>query len=329
MTFIFKILLTTLTSFIIFTLRGQDAYFSQFFANRLYLNPGWAGIEEYNRLSLNYRNQWPSANNNFVTYQASYDQFVEPLHGGIGIKVFNDNQGKGIISEFGISAIYSYHLYVSRSVTINAGFETSYIQRRLNTSNFIYGDMLNPDGSVNPQGAESYGNFRKSYPDFALGLTGFYKNFYTGTAMYHLLKPVHSLSNDPDALLSRKFTYFAGGIIPVYEKRLGKEVFQISPNLIYVQQRNLSQLNYGLEFLYESIYVGGIWLRQNLGINYSSLIFSAGITADKIRLRYSYDFQLSHPSISLPALGSHEVSLILLMNAKKKKKHRAIKCLKI
>jgi type IX secretion system PorP/SprF family membrane protein len=329
MTLSFTILLTIMCCFLLHPLKGQDPYFSQFFANRLYLNPAWAGVEECRRLSINYRNQWPSTENPYLTYSAAYDQYLEPLHGGIGITVFSDNQGKGTITQFGISGIYSYHLNVTRSLSINAGFQTSYVQRMLNTRNFVFGDMLNSNGSISPNGAENYGNYSVSYPDFSFGLTSFYKNFYSGAAMFHLLKPAHSVSDDPDALLSRKFTFFSGALIPIYEKRLGKEFLQISPNFIYIQQKSLSQLNYGMEVLYNDTYVGGVWLRQNLGIKYSSLILSAGFAADKLRVRYSYDYQLSNPAVSLPALGSHEISFILSLNEGKKKKLRAIKCLKI
>ena len=321
-----KTLLTIIISIIFTNLCGQDLYFSQFFANRLYLNPAWAGVDECRKLSLNYRNQWPTADNSYVTYSASYDQYVEPLHGGIGISVFNDNQGKGVLTEFGISAIYSYHLYFSRTTTINAGFQVGYVQRRLNTNNFIYGDMLNPDGTILPQGSENYGVYSTEYPDFAFGMTGFHKNFYTGISMYHLFNPLPSFSTSPETRLARKFIFFAGGIIPVYEKRLGKEVVRVSPNIIYIQQKNFNQLSYGFEALYKDAYVGGIWLRQNLGINFSSLVFSGGLTIDKFRVRYSYDCRLSHPSIALPPDGSHELSLILTMDSEKKKIQRTIKC---
>jgi type IX secretion system PorP/SprF family membrane protein len=325
----FKILLTILSCLIHTGLFGQDPYFSQFFANRLYLNPAMAGMEEFRRLSLNYRNQWPLSGNQYVTYSASYDQYVEPLHGGIGFSVYNDNQGNGIITQFGASLIYAYHLNVSRDLSINAGFQTSFVQRKLNTTHFIYGDMLNPDGSIQDFGAESTGNHVKAYPDFAFGLTAFYKNFYTGASMFHLLKPTQSLSEDPNAVLSRKLTFFSGLLIPIYERRLGKEVLQLSPNIVFIKQRNLAQINSGCEFLYKNGYLTGVWLRQNLGIRFNSLIFSAGYTHDKIRLRYSYDHQLSSPTVALPALGSHELSFILIMESSNKNKRHAIKCLKI
>ena len=61
---------------------AQDAAFSQFFANPIYLNPAMAGSNICPRLSLNYRNQWPGIGKTYVTYSATYDQYVEQLGGG-------------------------------------------------------------------------------------------------------------------------------------------------------------------------------------------------------------------------------------------------------
>ncbi len=298
---------------------SQDPSFSQFYANRLYLNPAWAGVgDAERRLFLNYRNQWPGIDNAYVTYSVSYDQFMKPMHGGFGIRVMNDVQGGGAINQLTLAADYSYHLYVSRELTITAGFEAGYVQRQLNASKYHFTDE-----------SESYGNLKTDFPDFTMGFAGFYRNFYGGVSMAHLLKPMQSVSADPNSRLPRKLSVFAGGMIPVYERHLGKEVLQLSPNIIFVQQKSFTQLNYGMEGLLKNEFLAGIWLRQNLGLHFSALIFSAGYVTNNFRIRYSYDYQLSNPTVKLPPMGTHEISLIVIPDGKKKIKHRAIKCPKI
>ncbi len=298
---------------------SQDPSFSQFFANRLYLNPAWAGVGDADRrFFLNYRNQWPGIDNAYVTYSMSYDQFMSPLHGGFGVRVMNDVQGNGAINQLSMSGIYAYHLYVSRELTITAGFEAGYVQRQLKASSFHFTDE-----------SERYGDLKTDFTDFAVGLAGFYRGFYGGVSMAHLLKPAQSVSADPNALLPRKLTVFAGGMIPVYERHLGKEVLQLSPNLVYIQQQSFSQLNYGMEGLVKNQFLAGVWLRQNVGLHFSALIFSVGYVTNNFRIRYSYDHQISSPTIKLPPMGTHEISLIVTPDGKKKIKHRAIKCPKI
>ena len=58
---------------------GQDVAFSQFYANPVYLNPALAGIRICPRVTLNYRNQYPSLGDNYVTYNASFDMYSRTL----------------------------------------------------------------------------------------------------------------------------------------------------------------------------------------------------------------------------------------------------------
>ena len=310
---------------------AQDAFFSQFYANRLYLNPAWAGVGNEKRIFLNYRNQYPGIGSIYNTYTLSFDQFTDGLHGGVGFSLSNDVQGGGAMNQINISTMYSYHLKAGRFLSFAGGLQASVISRMVNASGFEFGDQYDPvTGTVNSgSGSESYANTAMVFPDFSTGIAAFYKNSYGGISMFHLLKPYQSESSFPGSRLPRKFTLFAGTWIPVYEKRLGKEVLQLNPNIIFIQQKNHTQLIYGLEGLYKETYIAGVWLRQNLGLKFSAVIFSGGVSLNNIRLRYSYDAHVSLPSVQIPGMGAHEISMIIAFDGDKKNKHKAIKCPKI
>ena len=59
---------------------SQDPEFSQFYANPLFLNPALAGSTICPRAIANFRDQWPSVGGAFVTYNASYDQYIDAIH---------------------------------------------------------------------------------------------------------------------------------------------------------------------------------------------------------------------------------------------------------
>ena len=316
-------LFTLLTTCMFSTLSAQDPTFSQFYANRLYLNPAWAGIEDGRRLFFNYRNQ---NDNTFVTYSASYDQYIEPLHGGIGFSIMNDTQGEGSLNQLSLSGIYSYHIKVNRSLSVNGGLQASWLQRKFNASDFIFGDQIDPQTGNIISGSESYPDSKKDFPDFSAGIAAFYKNYYAGFAAFHLFEPFQSVSSNPDARLPRKYLYYMGGFFPLYERRFGREVIQLNPNLIYLQQKNINQLCYGMEVLVQNLYAAGFLIRQNLGIKYSAAIFSAGLTVNNMRFRYSYDAQLPLPAMNLTPHGAHEISLIVNIETKTKINRKAIKC---
>ena len=73
----------------------QDPEFSQFYANPLYLNPALAGATLCPRAIGNFRDQWPSTGGAYVTYNAAYDQYVDAIHGGVGLLVTADRTGGG------------------------------------------------------------------------------------------------------------------------------------------------------------------------------------------------------------------------------------------
>ncbi len=76
--------------------------------NPTFMNPAMAGVEGPAKLYLGYRNQWPGATDPYSTYHASYEQFLDPLQGGVGVHVINDRQGAGIFNSVSLDAIYSY-----------------------------------------------------------------------------------------------------------------------------------------------------------------------------------------------------------------------------
>jgi len=209
---------------------SQDPAFSQFYANPLYMNPAMAGVEGPAKVSLGYRNQWPGATNPYVTYHASFDQQIEVLQGGVGVHVGNDRQGGGVFNTLSVDAIYAYHLQVSSNLMISGGFQASVGQRNMDPSDLVLPSELAGTGTT------TLTSYSKVYPDFAVGFGGFYKNFFGGLAIHHLLEPYGSPSEDPNTRLSRKYTAHLGAMIPIIEKRLGREVLQLSPHLIFLQQ---------------------------------------------------------------------------------------------
>lgn len=305
------------------SLKAQDPLSSQYYANQLFLNPAMAGVEGLTKVSFGYRNQWPAAAESYSTYHAAYEQYLEPAQGGIGVHLVNDRQGGGIFNTMSLDAMYSYHLKVSRRLTVTGGLQASVGQRNFNGNDLLLPDDLTGFSTTRLQ------SYSRWYPDFAVGFAGFYENFYGGFAAHHLLQPYMSPSKDPNTKLSRRYSAHFGAMFPIYEKRLGREVLQLSPNLIFLQQDIYQQLNYGLEVVFRSL-LAGIWVRQDLLFSYGTAVFSVGYARDKFRFRYSYDTQLSAPDLYIPSMGAHEISLVIIFeNLYKSAKPRAIKSPKI
>jgi type IX secretion system PorP/SprF family membrane protein len=309
---------------------SQDAMFSQFYSNPLYLNPALAGTDDCARLMFNYRNQWPSLDNNFTTYSASADRYFKALSGGLGLMMISDNIGKGIMNTTRISAIYSVHIKLSSELNLNAGLEATFHQQKLKYEELIFRDMIDPStGNINSGSSAEIpiDNSTVSVPDFASGLVlGISEKYFIGFAAHHIAQPaLEFYANSKENLLYRKYTIHAGAKFDLggggYNPN--ENNFVLSPNILYQYQQAAQQLNVGV-YLERKPLVAGIWYRYNVQ-NSDGVILLLGLSLNRIRVGYSYDVTLS--KLKGTTGGAHELSLTLLVNCNKKRnKPGAIKC---
>jgi len=322
---IFTVLCVLIVACIEFV-NAQDPQFTQYYANLLYLNPAFAGSVNCPRISVNYRNQWPALGSTYVTYNASYDQNVKFLEGGLGLLILQDIQGDGAIKTFNVNAMYSYSFLVKRNFAIRGGFQASYMQKTLNW-NFIFPDQIHPLYGPIYQTNENLipTDFHKKYFDFSAGFVGYSRHYFFGVACHHLTQPSESFRGSSDTYLPRKYTVHAGWNIPlkIRGKGLKKGDWEASPNILFQQQEKFQQLNYGLYLSRKSI-VAGVWVRHNFGFQYDSFIMLIGFIQQRIKVAYSYDLTVS--KLSNQTLGAHEVSFSYTIPCKTKKKFRAISC---
>jgi len=311
-------------------LQGQDTYFSQFYSSVLFLNPAFTGTAQMARFSASYRNQYPTLGTTYATYNAAFDMPVDLLQGGIGLNVTNDVQGDGIMNRFSVDGIYSYALVVNREITINAGFQASYMLRSLTVSNLIFPDGLDGSTGLYTGPGEEISNRTTGYPDFSIGFVGYSRTWYAGVAVHHLTRPNMSFSKNYREPLSRRYTLHGGIYIYIFEKKLGREAVRLNPNLVIIQQGRQRQVNLGLEAFRKGLFTG-IWFRQRRDFGLSTAMVVAGYEHERFRFGYSFDFNVANPWKSNVGMGAHELTFLYTFDIKSsgKKKYKAIKCPKI
>ncbi len=295
-------------------LSAQDPIFTQFYANPLYLNPAFAGSARCPRINLNYRNQWPGISGTYVTYSASADGHVDALHGGLGFIATNDDAGKGTLKTTNVSGMYSYLLNVTREFSIKFGFQATFFQKSIDWSKLTFGDMIDARRGFVYNTDEVQKLKSKSGVDFSAGLLGYSKKYFFGVAVNHITQPDEGLLGT--SKLPVKLTAHAGAVIPVGDK--GNETF-ISPNLLFQQQQNFSQLNMGL-YINRGPFVAGFWYRHQ-----DAFAVLIGLQQHGFKVGYSYDVTIS--KLSNVTYGSHEISLSRQFECKPvKKKFRPVNC---
>ncbi len=314
------LIVLALIGFLANTAQAQDPSFSQFYANPLYLNPAFAGTARCPRICMNFRDQWPNIAGTFVTSSISYDQYVRPLSGGIGVLITNDRAGQGTINTLNVSGIYAYQLNVSPGFSIKFGMQATYGQKQLDWSKLNFGDEIDPrSGFVKKTDEIPPPSLVKNYADFSAGFMAYGEHFYIGGAVNHLTRPDVSFFSMGGSRLPMKITAHAGAIIPLNKGSRFSTPVTISPNILYQRQQAFQQLNVGF-YVNRGPIVGGFWYR-----NRDSFIVLVGIQQNFFRIGYSYDITTS--KLTNATAGSHEVSMAFFIPCKPPvKRFRTISC---
>jgi len=294
-----------------YSAKSQDPEFTQFNAAPLHLNPALAGISYGPRFNLNYRNQYPSLDKGYVTYATSFDMHIDKMNGGIGVLFIGDRVADGLLSSYYLSLMYSYQLKLSKKFGIKLGVQGGYIRKHVDWTSLTFSDQIDPItgfedpfGNINPTGEQTPDNFNVNMPEFGAGFVAFSPNVYGGISVKHLTRPKESFIGDDDARLPMRIDIHAGGDINLIPKQQRKDLV-LSPNVLFAQQSNFTQLNIGT-YLYTKYVYGGAWFRHTFG-NSDAIIGVLGVKVSYIKVGYSYDYTIS----KLQGLsgGAHEISI--------------------
>lgn len=299
--------------------KAQDPQFSQFFSNPLYLNPAFAGTGTYPRIVSNYRNQWPSSGNTFVTYNFSYDKYILAMKGAIGFQTLYDREVSGNINTVQSSFVYCYHIKVNDRLFFTTALQAGFIYKQFNTSKLIFPGMINQEnGTINGSYALPVESGQKIVPDFTFGIVGQQDFVYFGFALSHLTEPNQSIvEGDNMGNLPMKFTANIGAKTTDFIRSLFSKEFSLSPNAIYQQQGVFKQMNFGMYATYKTLTLGA-WYRNNLSARPDAVIAMIGYSTPFLHLGYSFDYVLS--DLAAYSMGSHEISLIFYIGTNLRKR---------
>lgn len=296
---------------------GQDPIFSQYIASPVQMNPAFTGTSYAPRVSLNYRNQWPSLNA-FVTYSASYEQFLPGLNSGFGAFLLADDQGEGLIKTTVFKGLYSYRVRVRDEFFLKFGVEAGLQQASYDWNRFVFLDQLDPltgpvdpSGNLNPTGEVRPEQTNIAFFDMGAGLLAYSPKFYAGFSMRHLTRPEDGLLRINDNIIDGLpilYSLHAGTEIILREGNKRRQGSFISPNLLVIRQASFGQVNAGFYGGLGPVFLGA-WYRH-AWTNPDAVILLAGVRYGILKLGYSYDITVSELS-GAPSGGSHEISLVL------------------
>jgi len=306
---------------------SQDIHFSQFMNSSFLYNPGNTGlINGEHRMLLNYRNQWSSVANPYVTYSFTYDTKIfkkESNNAAMGIGLGADKDVAGD-TEFGTTSILlstSAMLKLDDSHILSLGLQGGIMQNSISSSNMRWVNQYDGNGydaSISSGESETF-NSTPFVGDFNAGIVWNYGtsdatitsndlfSAQAGFSVNHLSRQRIKITNFNEKIYN-KFTLHGKSFIGI--KNTG---FAVVPGFMWQKQGPSNELILGTylrtKLKNESLYTG-IFKESaiSFGLFYrigDAFIPKLGLEMFNFNLGLSYDVTTS----GLSGTGGYEISL--------------------
>ena len=303
---------------------AQDPVYSQFYYNKLDLNPAFAGNEGNSsgkiRANLYNRNLYVPIRGPFNSSNASFDLGLCKLPIGIGFIASNEFQGDGYYRMTKFDGIVSVNIPITKQKILSLGLKTGIINQAIDWNEFVFSDQLNPIyGIVYPSSnANAASGLDVSIVyNWTAGLKYYNfdnkkKEWSIGVVTSNLFEPAIGLLNR--SILPRRYT--AHFMLKIRKTKNSEDKSTRISVRADKQNNFISAIIIG-EFYFNKNLTLGIGPRfsgnDNLGKNTSSFSFFAGFQPkDNFKLIISYETNIGGLNV-LGAGNSFELGINYLI----------------
>ena len=292
---------------------AQDFHLSMYDAAPIYLNPAMTGVFDGQwRAHGHFRTQWKAVN--FKPYTTGLVSFDAPYKKwGFGAQIVNYRAGIGNYNALqGVaSAAYTLPIDKSQFHNISFGLQLGVTQKsvvyQLHTFNNQYTTANGGGFDSGAATGEGFGGQSVFVPEFNAGLlyydskTKSKVNPFIGVSAFNILTPKESFFDAANELPLRIYTH-AGVRINFLE------TFYVIPKLLYMQQRNFTEVTVAGDIGYflksnELYLLGGLTYR-----NMDAFIISLGAKKANYIAKIAYDINSSSLAPASTGRGGFEIS---------------------
>ncbi len=284
----------------------QDAQFSQYMFNGIYINPAYAGYKEQLNVHAFYRNQWVGLEGAPKTMSLAVDAIANQGNVGLALQISNDRIGAQ--RNLAAYANYAYRLRLDTygESRLAFGLGVGVIQLGID------GSLLNPndfEGQL-PPGMQS-----RIVPDARAGVFFSNNKFYAGFSADNLIPQLINWNSDEFINKPKPHYYLtAGMLIPI------NEFVQLKPSFLLKDDRaSVSSLDVtAFAIINDRIWLGGSYrtgvklynksyLQKDLSKLSSAVAAAQFFANDNFRIGYAYDFSVG--GLRSYSGGTHEISI--------------------
>jgi type IX secretion system PorP/SprF family membrane protein len=278
----------------------QDASFSMYFFNPMYINPGYAGSRETFSGTIVNRNQWANMPDAPASQSINIHSAIPFTNVGLGLQVYNDRTGP--MRNTGINLTYAYHIPVTKKAKLSLG-----VTGMLNNLNIKW-DRIHVE---DPNDLSFTDNPANSWvPDAAFGMYFYQKRFYAGLSSNHLMESKFGFTDvagSDKARFFRQYVLTTGIVLPI------NNAFDIRPSILIKHvQAAPTVFDLNATAIFNKRYYVGLGYRygDRINMNGSDNMLVALVQfefSNLLRLAYSFDYYLNQTSKYNS--GTHEIML--------------------
>ncbi|MBB6237928.1 type IX secretion system PorP/SprF family membrane protein [Pedobacter sp. AK013] len=297
----------------IFANAQQDAQFSQYMFNGIYINPAYAGYKEQLNVHAFYRNQWTGINGAPKTMSLAVDAIANDGNVGLALQLSSDRLGAQ--RNEAIYGNYAYRIRMNNDGSARLAFGLGVGAVQLG----IDGSVLNPN---NPEVYQPAGVQSTIVPDARVGVYFANDRFYAGFSADNLVSQYIDIDRYAFIAQPKPHYYLTAGIlVPINQD------VQLKPSVLLKDDRggptSLDLNTFVIlanKFWVGASYRTGVklysknYLQNDLTQLNSAVAAVQFLPTDNLRIGYAYDFSIG--PLQGYSGGTHEISISYLFNRK-------------
>ncbi|QPH40490.1 PorP/SprF family type IX secretion system membrane protein [Pedobacter endophyticus] len=292
-------------------LAQQDAQFSQYMFNGIYINPAYAGYREQLNLHAFYRNQWTGIEGSPTTMSLAVDAIANDGNVGLAFQVSSDRLGaQRNLAAYGS---YAYRIRMNDDGSSRLAFGVGVGAIQLG----IDGALLNPN---DPEPFQPVGMQSSIVPDARAGVYFSNDRVYAGFSADNLVSQYIDI--DRYAFIPQPKAHYyltAGMLLPLSTDVLLKPSF-----LLKDDRGGPTSLDFNAFFiLADKLWIGGSYrtgvklydksyLQKDLSRLSSAVAAVQVFPSSNFRIGYAYDFSMG--PLQGYSSGTHEISIGYFFN---------------
>ncbi len=267
----------------------QSIRHSNYLFNKLILNPGAAGSNDYKEIMAGYRKDWVGFDGAPETMFLSIDGAILQRRIGLGLQVINEQLGA--YRSTGVVGTVAGRVRLGYDNFLSVGISGGYFNNVMDGSQLTFADQR--------EMAIPTSNSQVNIFDMRVGVYYKDKKNFGGISVFNILEPELNYTGDQRDVvsqMSRAYYLMAGRQFWV------TEVIDLIPSVLYkTTEAGNDQFDVNLRAMYDDFIGLGVSARSNGSI----IALAEFFPVEYLRFGYAYDFTTN--DLSIGSSGSHEI----------------------